>query len=182
MPHVTEQISHTLDKAHLINELQCGETINQAISQARRADFSLLLAMLSHEVTETVGITEALPAQDMSETALETVLETPLRTHFSLPQPQPLQSSQETYFRGASIASSFHDGGMAGAKLQNYLQPDALAYLPEQTYQLDELVYHNLSGHSRRLLANEEIPPHLTQDLYNQLITTRRLSQIHAQL
>lgn len=34
---------HTLDKAAIINELKVGTGINQAVHQARRADFALML-------------------------------------------------------------------------------------------------------------------------------------------
>ncbi|USP12889.1 VC2046/SO_2500 family protein [Vibrio gazogenes] len=168
----TTEILHTLDKANLINELQCGQNVNQAIAQNRRADFALLLAMLSNDMRETTA-TEVIDPIHHTDSEL--------RKHFALTSPQPLRSDQESYSSGAQIALQFHQGGICSAKLQHYLHPDALSYFPEYTHQLDESVYHNLSGHQRRQLENQTPPQPLNYDLYNQLVTNRRLSQIQAQ-
>jgi hypothetical protein len=168
----TTEILHTLDKANLINELQCGQSVNQAVTQNRRADFALILAMLSGDPRETT-------ATEVIETAEHT--DSDLRKHFALASPQPLRSGQETYAYGAQISQQFHHAGISSAKLQHYLKPDALAYSPEHTFDLDESVYHNLSGHQRRSLEEKEPEQTLTYGLYNQLVTNRRLSQIQAQ-
>ncbi len=168
----TTEILHTRDKANLINELQCGQNVNQASAQNRRADFALLLAMLSNDMRETTA-TEVIDPIHHTDSEL--------RKHFALTSPQPLRSDQESYSSGAQIALQFHQGGICSAKLQHYLHPDALSYFPEYTHQLDELVYHNLSGHQRRQLENQTPPQPLNYDLYNQLVTNRRLSQIQAQ-
>ncbi|SMS00542.1 Ribosomal S4P (gammaproteobacterial) [Vibrio mangrovi] len=169
----TTEILHTQDKANLINELQCGQSVNQAISQNRRADFALLVAMLSGDTRETT-------ATEVIDTVKHTDSE--LRKHFDIASPQPLRSDQESYAYGAQVALQFHQGGMRSAKLQHYLRPDALSYFPEHTYELEESVYHNLSGHQRRHLEEKESTQSLTYELYNQLVTNRRLSQIQAQV
>ena len=45
-------IPQTLREHYLVDELQLGQTLNQAISQGRRSEFSLLLAMLSPDVED----------------------------------------------------------------------------------------------------------------------------------
>ncbi|CAM3847145.1 Ribosomal S4P (gammaproteobacterial) [Vibrio aerogenes CECT 7868] len=167
----TAELIHSLDKAHLINELQCGQSVNQAVSQNRRADFTLLLAMLSTDARENT-ICEALPVPDKAENTL--------RDQFGLNSPQPLSSNQDTYHLGANIAHYFHHGGLPSAKLQHYLAPDALTYQPEATHELDEDVYHNLSGHQRRQLEDQFESPVIASDLYNQLVSNYRQSQIQA--
>ncbi|SHO55931.1 Ribosomal S4P (gammaproteobacterial) [Vibrio quintilis] len=167
----TAEVLHSLDKAHLINELQCGQSVNRAVLQNRRADFTLLLAMFSTDARENT-ICEALPVPDKTETTL--------RNQFGLNAPQPLQSNQETYQLGATVAHYFHHGGLPSAKLQHYLTPDALTYQPEATHELDEDVYNNLSGHQRRQLDDEFEEPGIASDLYNQLINNYRQSQIQA--
>ncbi|MCW6026362.1 hypothetical protein K1Y37_27300 [Serratia marcescens] len=75
----------------------------------------------------------------------------------------------------------FHNAGLPSAKLSHYLKPDALTYLPEDTFDLPEDVYHNLSGHERRTLGerNKNLIP--DAGLYNQLVTAQRQYQIQAQ-
>jgi hypothetical protein len=53
--------------------------------------------------------------------------------------------------------------------------------LPEETHDLPEEVYHNLSGHQRRKLGEKEPKELMPADLYNQLITAQRNFQISAQ-
>ncbi|MDW6093440.1 VC2046/SO_2500 family protein [Vibrio rhizosphaerae] len=168
----TTEVQHTLDKANLINELQCGQSVNLAIVQNRRADFALLLAMLSNDMRETTA-TEVIDPIHFTDAEL--------RKHFALASPQPLRSDHETYASGAQVALQFHQGGIRSAKLQHYLRPDALSYFPEHTHQLEESVYHNLSGHQRRQLEDKTPSQSLNYELYNQLVTNRRLSQIQAQ-
>ncbi|MCV6069141.1 VC2046/SO_2500 family protein, partial [Escherichia coli] len=69
---------------------------------------------------------------------------------------------------------------LPSAKLSHYLKPDALTYLPEDTFDLPEDVYHNLSGHERRTLGerNKSLIP--DAGLYNQLVTAQRQHQIQA--
>ncbi len=76
-----------------------------------------------------------------------------LRQQFGLSQPQSLRSDSSSYELAAEQAKQFHDAGLPSAKLSHYLKPDALTYLPEDTFNLPEEVYHNLSGHERRSLG-----------------------------
>lgn len=160
-----------LDSAQLINELQCGSTINQALNDHRRADFSLILAMLSEDCQET-AVTEILPES--------TTMDDELRLQFGLPAPQLLDGQSTTYDHSAKIAEQFHAGGLSAAKLQQCLVPDALTYHPDDTLGLPEDVYHNLSGHTRRHLREPVKPTQLSFGLLEQLITTRRRSQMIA--
>ncbi len=163
---------HTLDKANLINELQCGQSVGQAIHQSRRSDFALLLAMLSQDVRDTTPI-DKLPDPDHTD----------LYHQFSVPKSQPLVSDQQSYQRGEKIAEQFNHSGIMAAKLQCYLSPEALTYRPEQTHNLPEEVYHNLSGHQRRELAEGSHQGiNLDLHLYHSLVINQRQSQIQAQL
>ncbi|MHC6526697.1 MULTISPECIES: VC2046/SO_2500 family protein [unclassified Vibrio] len=160
---------HTLDKAGIINELQFGNGINQAVHEGRRADFGLLLSMFSSDVRDTT------PVEMINQTHTTEQL---LRQRFELPVPQPLNADQSSYAISAHQAAQFHDAGLPSAKLCHYLTPDALAYLPEGTHGLPEEVYHNLSGHQRRQLAETEPRQALPADLYNQLVRAQRQAQI----
>lgn len=169
---MTTQI-HTLDKASIINELQFGNGINHAVHEGRRADFALILSMFSDDVRDNT------PVEKVDEVNLTDKL---LRERFMLQDPQPLRSDQTTYQHSATQAEMFHGGGLASAKLSHYIKPDALTYLPEETFDLPEEVYHNLSGHQRRQLSEKEPRTLIPADLYNQLVHAQRTFQIQAQV
>lgn len=163
---------HTLDKASIINELQFGTGINHAVHEGRRADFALILSMFSDDVRDNTPV-EKVEQLDSSEQML--------RKRFELPAPQPLRSDQSSYEISASQAELFHRSGLPSAKLSHYLKPDALSYMPEATHDLPEELYHNLSGHQRRKLAEKEPKALMPADLYIQLVTAQRNFQISAQ-
>ncbi|UHJ59355.1 VC2046/SO_2500 family protein [Vibrio furnissii] len=163
---------HTLDKAGLINELQIGTGISQAVLHGRRADFSLMLALFSNDVRDTTPV-EAIEQVETTEDVL--------RQRFELQAPQMLRSDQSSYQISARQADLFHQGGLASAKLSHYLTPEVLAYLPEDTQDLPEEVYLNLSGHERRHLAQKTPKTLLPSDLYPQLNMAWRHDQLRAQ-
>lgn len=163
---------HTLDKAGLINELQIGTGISQAVLHGRRADFSLMLALFSTDVRDTTPV-EAIEQVETTEDVL--------RQRFELQAPQTLRSDQSSYQISARQADLFHQGGLASAKLSHYLTPEVLAYLPEDTQDLPEEVYLNLSGHERRHLAQKTPKTLLPSDLYPQLNMAWRHDQLRAQ-
>jgi hypothetical protein len=164
---------HTIDKANLVNELQCGQSFGQAVHESRRADFKLLLAMLSQDVRDNT------PTESISQ--LED--ESPLNLQYQVPATQQLKSNQDSYSRGEIISEKFHSEGLSAAKLQSYLAPDALCYQPEETHNLPEEVYHNLSGHQRRNLEpSSQTRAPLNYQLYRYLVIDQRKSEILAQL
>lgn len=163
---------HTLDKAGLINELQIGTGISQAVLHGRRADFSLMLALFSNDVRDTTPV-EAIEQVETTEDVL--------RQRFELQAPQTLRSDQSSYQISARQADLFHQGGLASAKLSHYLTPEVLAYLPEDTQDFPEEVYLNLSGHERRHLAQKTPKTLLPSDLYPQLNMAWRHDQLRTQ-
>ncbi|MDC5807349.1 VC2046/SO_2500 family protein [Vibrio europaeus] len=163
---------HTLDKAAIISELQFGTGINHAVHEGRRADFALILSMFSDDVRDNTPL-EKVDEIDTSEQGL--------RKKFELQAPQQLRSDQSSYQVSATQASLFHSSGLPSTKLSHYLTPDALTYLPEDTHNLPEEVYHNLSGHQRRAMGETEPKELMPIDLYNQLIKAQRTFQIQTQ-
>ncbi|WP_434761871.1 VC2046/SO_2500 family protein [Vibrio fortis] len=163
---------NTLDSTVIINELKFGTGINQAVEQGRRADFALLLSMFSDDVRDNTP----LDAFSVEETT-----ESKLRQQFGVAEPQPLRSNQSSYEISAKQSQGFHQAGLPSAKLNHYLTPEALAFMPEGTHDFPEEVYHNLSTHERRKLAKQPPAelPHAT--LYNELTTAQRQFHIQAQ-
>ncbi|UTV28561.1 VC2046/SO_2500 family protein [Photobacterium atrarenae] len=163
---------HTLDKAQLIHEVQLGDHLNHAVEGGRRADFALMLAMLSPDQLETVPV-DAPPAPGKTEAEL--------RTYFELQPPQPLTTTEHCYTHSAIQAAAFHQSGDLGdVRLLQGLQPTALDFPPQGTKGMPEEVYHNLSGHERRMLppkeeASIQASP---QDLYLSLIQAKRYAEM----
>ncbi|MFC5078163.1 Ribosomal S4P (gammaproteobacterial) [Vibrio thalassae] len=156
---------HSLDKAHFINELQCGTSLNRAVEQGRRADFALMLSMFSHDCRETCVVEEINSV--VSDEAV-------LRQRFNVPNVQKLQGDLDDYQTSATIAHQFHQGGMASAKLQHYSTPEPLDYQPQNTLGFSEEIYQNLSGHTRRQLTQGSIDRPNVDYLYNRLSTAYR--------
>lgn len=163
---------HTLDKAQLVHEGQLGNHLNHAVEGGRRADFALMLAMLSPDQLETVPV-DAPPASGKTEAAL--------RAYFELQPPQPLTTTEHCYTHSATQAAAFHQSGCLGdVRLLQGLQPTALDFPPQGTKGMPEEVYHNLSGHERRILppkedASIQASP---QDLYLSLIEAKRYAEM----
>jgi hypothetical protein len=157
-----------ISQSGAINELQLGESITSAVSQERRADFALLLAMFSQDIRETISVEHV----DISSKS-----ESQLRDQLQVPRAGKLRSDQESYSKSAQIAEQFHHSGMMGARLQNGLNPDSLAYMAERTHNLEEEVFHNLSYHAQRILTTKPKPT-LSHSLHQALQVNRRESEM----
>ncbi|CAH0539206.1 VC2046/SO_2500 family protein [Vibrio marisflavi] len=160
---------HTLDKAEIVSELTVGTNINQAIQSGRRADFSLLLSMFSDDVRDNTPV-EQVSEQEQTDLTL--------RKKFSLSAPQKLTSDENSYAFSATQAEAFHQGGLPSTKLNHYLHSEPLVYQLEDTGNLSEEVYHNLSGHERRRLKEGNKEDLLPFDLYEQLLVSCRKDQL----
>ncbi|USD66085.1 VC2046/SO_2500 family protein [Vibrio sp. SCSIO 43136] len=163
---------HTLDKAGLVNELTLGSGINNAVNQGRRADFALLVSLFSNDVRDNT------PVEQVDEIEVSDQI---LREQFELAKPQQLRSDQDSYARSATQAQLFHQGSITGAHLAHQLQPDALCYMPEDTCDLPEEVYHNLSNHERTSLTQTAPKAVIPQDIYKQMAAARLNHQIQMQ-
>ncbi|CAH0533908.1 hypothetical protein VST7929_01785 [Vibrio stylophorae] len=162
---------HTIDKTRLVNELQLGAQLNHAVHDGALRDFSLLLAMLSPDLFETLPF-------DQLETKVYD--DATLRRQFELGPKRPLlNDGGESDYR-PDVANAFHFAGLSSARLQDELTPQPLCYKPTQTCGFDESVYHNLSGHQRRLLseAQSDTMRHIRPiQLYHKLQCDQRISE-----
>lgn len=163
--------TQSLDNLSLINEIQLGTNLNHAVEGGRRADFALMLALLSSDLHENIAV---------DTTPQETPSSQQLRAYFEIPAPQPLISTPSCYQRAAEQAQAFHQASLTSTRLLAQLQPTALSYPPQQTKGLPEDLFHNLSLHERRKLPPiEQKPLQATpQDLYLALIKSKRLSEM----
>ena len=163
----------TINNISTISELHLSSGINHAVHEGRRADFALLVSMFSNDVRDNTPV-EQLATVDITDKFL--------RQRFDLQSPQQLKSDQSSYQISAQQSHQFHHGGLASAKLAHYLVPEVLVYLPEQTHDFPEEVYHNLSLHQQKQLGSKEPKKLMPFDLYNQLVTAQRTFQIQAQV
>lgn len=162
---------HALDKAQLISDIQLGGNLNHAVCQGRRSDFALMLALLSGDATETTPLDPPYP---------EKLTEAHLRKVFDLPEPMRLIAEEKDYEICSSQVNAFHKGGLASARLNHCVNPSALHFPASGTHNLGEDVYHNLSGHQRRQLDNENHKSTALDpvNLYNQLLTAKRFNEL----
>lgn len=126
-------ISHTLRDQLLIDELQLGQSLNQAVHEGRRGDFALLLAMLSPDVEDQPWVADALPS------ATQTI---DWRRRFELPRARPLQADAMSAERAVAITATVQQGDLTTARLLDCLDPEPLL---RQQYALDPLVWENMS-------------------------------------
>lgn len=124
---------HALREHYLVDELQLGQTLNQAISQGRRSEFSLLLAMLSPDVEDQPWVADAQP------TAVSGI---DWRRRFELPRAKPVEAHEASAERALAMASQLTQGGMASVRLLECLEPEPLTL---KQFQLDSEVWNNLS-------------------------------------
>ncbi|ANU37050.1 VC2046/SO_2500 family protein [Vibrio scophthalmi] len=162
----------TINNISTISELHFSRGINHAVHEGRRADFALLVSMFSNDVRDNTPV-EQIDTTEITDSSL--------RQRFDLQAPQQLRSDQSSYQISAQQAHQFHHGGLASAKLAHYLVPEVLVYRPEQTHDLPEEVYHNLSVHQQSQLGSKVAKKLMPFDLYNQLVTAQRTYQIQTQ-
>ncbi|MBO6257931.1 MAG: hypothetical protein J6M93_01115 [Succinivibrio sp.] len=89
----------------LVDELQLGERLNNDLQSCDRADFALLLSMLSQDITDHA---EFCPEQEQK------AKEPDLRRRFNLPPKQENYAKAEDFSRAALISDTFVAEGLGG--------------------------------------------------------------------
>ena len=95
-------LTHEIRNQLLVDELQLGNRLNQDIHTSDHADFALLLAMLSHDVTDN-------PEFSSSESKLK---EEDLRRKFNLLPEQKKYAETTDFDRAQAITEQFANYGM----------------------------------------------------------------------
>lgn len=107
----------------LLHELQLGEQLNESIHQARRSDFSLMLAMLCDDVREQSQF--VLPQHQQSDIKITTDL---LRKKFELPDEPQLSLQNIEQINEYNQAKDVQGSSLANIQLANALNPKPLAF------------------------------------------------------
>ncbi len=120
------------NSAILLHELQLGEQLNESVHQARRADFSLMLAMLCDDVREHSQF--ILPQVDVS--AVEQSIQTNqvLRKHFDLPEQAPLALKDVEQINQYNQSQLIADNDLVSIRLSNALSPKPLTFRDNKQY------------------------------------------------
>ncbi len=114
----------------LLHELQLAGQLNESVVQTRRADFSLMLAMLTDDVREQSQFilpkAQAPATSDTSNSAL--------RKEFNLPKKSPLGLSSMDEIERFNQVQSVIDNDIANIHLTNAMTPNPLAFRDEQQH------------------------------------------------
>jgi len=111
----------------LLHELQLGGKLSESVHQARRADFSLMLAMLSNDVREQSQF--ILPKQQKGDSATVDVDNNKtLRKYFNLPHQAPIALDTPKQINQYNQMQSLIDDDISSLHLSNALWPKPLAF------------------------------------------------------
>lgn len=114
----------------LLHELQLGEQLNESVIQARRADFSLMLAMLTEDVREQSQF--LLPQTD--EATVAEVTNSALRKKFNLPEKAALALNTANDVKQFNQAQMIVDNDLANIHLTNAMIPRPLAFRDDKKF------------------------------------------------
>lgn len=110
----------------LLHELQLGEQLNESVHQSRRADFSLMLAMLCDDVREQSQF--ILPKADVNAVDQSKDNAKALRKHFDLPEQAPLALNNIEQINQYNQSKLLADNDLVSIQLSNALSPKPLTF------------------------------------------------------
>ena len=114
----------TFSSDALLHELQLGEQLNHCVEQTRRADFSLMLAMLADDVREQSRFLLPTAQSELAEEQSDNSL----RKAFNLPEKAPLALTNLKEIDQFNQAQSILDNNLANIQLNNAMNPSPLAF------------------------------------------------------
>lgn len=124
----------------LVDELQLDGRLNDSLTAGDRADFGLLLSMLSHDVTDFPEFSDRNP---------QMALKRDLRRKFELPPEEPRYASEDDFERESGYRELLGQGGHRAVFLSQCLQRSPLTpfdhdFPPEIVSQLPPLQQEKL--------------------------------------
>lgn len=118
-----------ISKTLLTHELQLGEALNQCVHHERRADFSLMLAMLVDDAQEFSQF-----KTPQTEPALASTSDELLRQALDLPTEAALSLNTMSQLNTFNEAKSVIADDLAAIKLNDALSPKPLAFRNDKTF------------------------------------------------
>jgi len=125
--------TETLKPKTLLHELQLGEQLNESVHQARRADFSLMLAMLCDDVREQSQfiVPQLIPQQNITE---KTLTASSLRKQFDLPEQAPLAITDLAQINNYNQAQDIVENSLTNIHLTDAIKPKPLAFRDDASH------------------------------------------------
>ena len=124
---VDDTFEYSVTSKPLLHELQLGEQLNECVHQARRSDFSLLLAMLCDDVREQSQF--ILPnTAPIDGTAINKENNQTLRKYFDLPEEAPIALKNLEQLNQYNQAQLVADNYLASLHLTNAMTPNPIAF------------------------------------------------------
>lgn len=141
----------------LLHELQLGEQLNESVVQARRADFSLMLAMLTEDVREQ---SQFLLPQTEGAVAAE-VTNAALRKQFNLPNKAALALTSLDDMKQFNQVQTIIDNDLANIHLTNAMMAKPLAFRDDKKH-IESQVLQNTSlftqlKHKQAIAVNQRL-------------------------
>jgi hypothetical protein len=134
--------AQSMASSPLVHELQLGERLNECIHETRRADFSLMLAMLAEDVREHSQF--SLPESDSLVEGVASNEQ--LRKQFSLPKQAPLALKTLEDIPTFNQAEAILANDLASIRLANAIAPKPLAFRDDKQHIASDVI-NNTSMH-----------------------------------
>lgn len=104
----------------LVDELQLGERLNESLTAGDRADFALLLSMLSQHVDDAPQFADGIRDQEKVDD---------LRVVFGLPQKTAFYAEESDFVRAVSLSERLSDEGMSEVHLCECIKSEPITEL-----------------------------------------------------
>ena len=101
-------LTQEIRSRYLVDELQLGNTLNNAVHSGFKAQFDLLISMLSSDIQDAPWVTDPADAAEQRED---------LRRKFELGNPVRLQSDDADLARADELGEQFRAGGLKAVHL-----------------------------------------------------------------
>jgi hypothetical protein len=122
-------LTESVDSQILVHELQLGEQLNESVHSARRADFSLLLAMLTDDVQSHSQF--SLPR---TVTDVKISNDATLRKEFEVPEKAALSLDKNQTTSLFDQSKLIQQNNLAELRLSNALSPKPLAFRDDKNH------------------------------------------------
>ena len=151
-------LTESVDSQILVHELQLGEQLNESVHSARRADFSLLLAMLTDDVQSHSQF--FLPK---TTTDVKTTNDEILRKEFDLPEKAPLSLDENHTTLLFNQSELIQKNNLAQLHLSNVLSPKPLAFRDDKNH-ITQQVLSNTSLYCQKKFNQQKLNHNVDSD------------------
>ena len=135
----------------LVHELQLGEQLNESVHSERRADFSLLLAMLTDDVR---AHSQFKPPKTITPTQASTSEQ--LRKRFQLPNEAPIALKDMQDLQLFNQADLIESKRLDHLRLINALSPNPLTFRDDASF-ITQQVMSNTSLYCQQQYKNKSV-------------------------